>query len=111
MRDDHDPLTPHALGSDQIARLAALARLDLSPDSIGAIQRDLSEILEYVQLLQGVDIEGVEPTIHPVALRAPLREDVARADRLVPHDQIVQNAPRTGDQGRFLVPKVVDRDR
>ncbi|HXR96426.1 MAG TPA: Asp-tRNA(Asn)/Glu-tRNA(Gln) amidotransferase subunit GatC [Terriglobales bacterium] len=89
-----------------IAAVAALAHLDLNPDELARLERELPAILEYVAQLNQIDTTGVEPMSQPLLAGAPLREDEVRpgfsqADALA-------NAPRK-DEGMFQVPAVVSR--
>lgn len=92
---------------DEVRHVARLARLSLSEEELGDMQRRLEAILGHVAELDAVDVEGVEPTFHPVALEAPMRPDV-----LVPslsRDEALAAAPAT-EEGAFSVPQVMEAD-
>jgi len=92
---------------EDVARMAALARLALSRDEISAMTEDLEQILVHVAALDELDTEGVEPTVHGFELATPLRPDVA-VSPLDP-ELAVSNAPaREGTA--FLVPKVLEEE-
>ena len=61
---------------EQVLHVARLSRLRLSDDEVGQMENDLSSILEHVDRLARIDIEGVEPTTHVVPLENVLRDDV-----------------------------------
>jgi aspartyl-tRNA(Asn)/glutamyl-tRNA(Gln) amidotransferase subunit C len=63
------------LSRDDIIKLAALARLDLSDDEIAEYSQELTEILHYVEQLQNVDVTGLEPTNQVTGLANVMRED------------------------------------
>ena len=52
------------LSDTEIQKLAELARLSLNPEELKQFNSDLNAILEYVKVLQGVNVEGVEPMSH-----------------------------------------------
>lgn len=92
---------------DEVARIAQLARLSLSDDEAAAMQRDLARILDYVETLQALDTDGVEPTSHAIAVSTPTRPDEA-SEPLDP-ELAVANAPESVGTA-FLVPKVIDEE-
>ncbi len=90
---------------EQIRWVAHLARLELADDEIAGLARDLNAIVSYVDQLQQLDTEGVEPLAHPLDVRNVFREDAPVASLLV--DEALANAPdRRGDY--FGVPAVLD---
>jgi aspartyl-tRNA(Asn)/glutamyl-tRNA(Gln) amidotransferase subunit C len=93
------------LSLDQIAKIAELARLELSPAAARAMQQQLNGILDMVDRMQSVDTKGVEPMSHPQQAVQRLRDDaVTEADPREKHQSI---APETED-GLYLVPKVIE---
>jgi len=93
------------ISREEVARIAHLARLSLSEDEAGAMAADLDTILGYVQKLQTLDTEGVEPTSHVLPVATPFRPDEPRPS--LPPDAAVRNAPES--QGTaFLVPPVIE---
>ena len=63
---------------DQVLHVAKLARLKLTDDEVDRMAGELSKILGYVETMNELDLEGVEPTSHVVDLTNVLREDVPR---------------------------------
>lgn len=61
---------------------ATLAQLELTDEEIRTFTRQLGDILGYIEELNSVPVEGVEPLLHPLELMTPLREDVAHAPPL-----------------------------
>jgi aspartyl-tRNA(Asn)/glutamyl-tRNA(Gln) amidotransferase subunit C len=85
-----------ALTVDEARWVAHLARLDLSTDELATLTPQLSAILDYVQQLQQINTDGVEPLAHPLPM-----QNVFRADEPAPSltvDEALRNAPRrSGD--------------
>lgn len=63
------------LSRDDILKLARLARLDLTEDEITEYSAELSEILQYVEQLQGIDVNGLQPTNQVTGLTNVMRGD------------------------------------
>jgi aspartyl-tRNA(Asn)/glutamyl-tRNA(Gln) amidotransferase subunit C len=96
-----------ALSLDEVRRVAALARLQLSPDEERLFAGQLSAILDHVRELEGLDVTGVPPMTHALAEG----EAVAlRPDALVPGlttEEALAGAPdREG--GCFKVPRIIE---
>ena len=62
----------------QVMHVAKLARLRVGDDEVDKIAGELSKILEHVETMNELDLEGVQPTSHVVDLTNVLREDVPR---------------------------------
>jgi aspartyl-tRNA(Asn)/glutamyl-tRNA(Gln) amidotransferase subunit C len=94
------------LSQDEVGRIAQLARLALSGDELTLFARQLAGILEYVEQLRQVDTSGVEPTSHPLALTAALRDDQLRPS--LDRHEALRAAPEPDDEaGLFKVPRVL----
>jgi aspartyl-tRNA(Asn)/glutamyl-tRNA(Gln) amidotransferase subunit C len=93
--------------AEQVAHIADLARLSLSPDEAVLMQRDLERILDYVDTLREIETEGVEPTCHPNVTATPTRADEPLSS--ISPEQAVANAPAHSGTA-FLVPKVIDEE-
>jgi aspartyl-tRNA(Asn)/glutamyl-tRNA(Gln) amidotransferase subunit C len=88
-----------------VCRIASLARIRVEPAEIAALQTELNSILGWIEQLNEVDVEGVEPLSGAVHMALKMREDVV-TDGGYP-EKILANAPeRIGDF--FAVPKVVE---
>ena len=94
------------LTREQLASIATLARLDLTPTEIHVYQESLSRILEFVGALERADNANVTPMAHPLpGIAQRLRPDaVTEGDR---HELYQLNAPLTA-AGLYLVPKVIE---
>lgn len=98
-----------SLTEQDTARLAHLARLDLSADERSHITAQLNHFFEIVERMRAVDTAGIEPLYTPLSalenVQLRLREDaVTEADMREAH---MRNAP-AHEAGLFLVPKVID---
>ncbi len=94
-----------AIDENTVRKVAKLARLELAEDRVAPMAKELSGIMAWIEQLNEVDIEGVEPMTSAVAATLPLREDVV-TDGNDPK-RVLANAPRSED-GFFVVPKVVE---
>ena len=86
---------------DQVLHVARLARLRLTDEELERMPGELSKILEHVEKMDELDLEGVEPTTHVVALSNVLRAD--GPDPSLPREQALENAPDPSG-GAFRVP-------
>jgi aspartyl-tRNA(Asn)/glutamyl-tRNA(Gln) amidotransferase subunit C len=84
-----------------VLHVAKLARLKLSDDEVERMARELSGILEHVEHISELDLEGVEPTSHVVALENVLRPDEPRPS--LDRESALEPAPDPAD-GSFRVP-------
>ncbi|MGE5754964.1 MAG: Asp-tRNA(Asn)/Glu-tRNA(Gln) amidotransferase subunit GatC [Planctomycetaceae bacterium] len=94
-----------ALSIDEVAKVALLARLRLSPSELGTFTGQLNSIVEFVAQLQGLDTSNVEPLAHGVEVRNVFRDDLRGPS--LPRAQALANAPSRNDES-FLVPAVLD---
>jgi aspartyl-tRNA(Asn)/glutamyl-tRNA(Gln) amidotransferase subunit C len=93
------------LSREQVQWVAHLARLELSDQELDVMTRQLRNILEYVNQLQQVPTEGVEPMAHPLPIANVFRPDDSELSLSV--DQALANAPaRQGDY--YRVPAVLE---
>jgi aspartyl-tRNA(Asn)/glutamyl-tRNA(Gln) amidotransferase subunit C len=86
---------------DQVLHVARLARLRLSDEEVERMTGELSGILGHVDRIGNLELEGVEPTSHVVALENVWRADLPRPS--LPQDVALANAPEPLD-GAFRVP-------
>jgi aspartyl-tRNA(Asn)/glutamyl-tRNA(Gln) amidotransferase subunit C len=91
--------------SIDINRIASLARLSLTDDERACFQRQLSDVLAYMEKLSELDLEGVEAMSHPHPLQNIFREDVEQDSGDC--DVYLRNAPETRD-GQFALPKILE---
>ena len=90
---------------ETVRKVARLAHIREPEDRLAALAGELSGILQWIEQLNEVDTDGVEPMTSAVALALPMREDVVTegGDAAA----VLANAPKTRD-GFFVVPKVVE---
>jgi aspartyl-tRNA(Asn)/glutamyl-tRNA(Gln) amidotransferase subunit C len=89
-----------------VRKIAALARLELTPEEIDLFSRQLHDILIYADQVQQVDTTGVPPTSHPLAGTAILRADEPRPS--LDRTAVIEQAPGASvKSGLFKVPKVL----
>jgi aspartyl-tRNA(Asn)/glutamyl-tRNA(Gln) amidotransferase subunit C len=86
---------------EQVLHVARLARLELSEQEVERMSGELSTILEHVERISELDLEGVEPTSHVVELENVLRADEPRPSW--PRERVLEQAPDPVD-GAFRVP-------
>ncbi|HET8954658.1 MAG TPA: Asp-tRNA(Asn)/Glu-tRNA(Gln) amidotransferase subunit GatC [Solirubrobacterales bacterium] len=86
---------------DQVLHVAKLARLRLSEEEVESMVGELSGILGHVDRIGNLDLEGVEPTSHVVALENVLRADEPRPS--LPREVALAEAPEPQD-GAFRAP-------
>ncbi|GAB4173564.1 MAG: Asp-tRNA(Asn)/Glu-tRNA(Gln) amidotransferase subunit GatC [Thalassobaculales bacterium] len=88
-----------------VARVAQLARIRVAPEQREGLAAELSGILAWIEQLQAVDTDGVEPMASVVDRLLPERADVV-SDGGIP-EKVLANAPEAA-HGYFVVPKVVE---
>ncbi|NMG53607.1 Asp-tRNA(Asn)/Glu-tRNA(Gln) amidotransferase subunit GatC [Aromatoleum aromaticum] len=94
-----------SLSTEQVRRIATLARIELSDADAEATRGKLNGIFGLIEQMQAVDTTGVEPMSHPQDVAQRLRPDVAtESDRREAFQRI---APQT-EAGLYLVPKVIE---
>ena len=86
---------------EQVLHVARLARLRLTDDEVERMAGELSGILEHVDRISELDLDGVEPTSHVIALENVLRPDEPRPSWS--RDEVLERAPDPA-AGSFRVP-------
>jgi aspartyl-tRNA(Asn)/glutamyl-tRNA(Gln) amidotransferase subunit C len=98
-----------SLNSQDIARIAHLARLELQPAESERMLSQINGFFDIVEKMRAVDTSGIEPLTHPVAavreVQLRLRDDVASEPNAREDNQ--KSAPAV-ERGLFLVPKVIE---
>jgi len=87
-------------------RLANLSKLQFSDEERSAIKCDLQKMLDFIDQINEIDTEGVEPLIHINKNINSFREDVAKS--LITKQEALKNAPKANEDF-FIVPKVIDK--
>jgi aspartyl-tRNA(Asn)/glutamyl-tRNA(Gln) amidotransferase subunit C len=98
------PQTDGALGRDEVAHLADLARIDLDDAELDHLAPQLAVILESVASIRGVAGDDVPPTSHPLPLTNVFRDDVVAP--CLTAEEALAGAPAVEEQ-RFSVPRIL----
>lgn len=94
-----------SLSSDDVSRIARLARIEVTQAEVIAVQQKLNGILALVEQLKAVDTAGVAPMSHAQEVMLRLRDDaVTEGDS---HELFQSIAPQV-EAGLYLVPKVIE---
>jgi len=88
-----------------VDHVARLARLDLSEQERDRMSAELARILEHAELIQALDLDGVEPTSHPLPLVNAFRPD--EAELSLTAEQALSGAPRE-ERRCFRVPRIIE---
>jgi len=93
-----------ALTTQEVRHVALLARIGIDDAGISVLEEELNELFDHIDMLEKLDIEGVEPTIRPNDAVNVMRDDIT-------HDSLgianaMKNAP-AHEQSAFLVPRIV----
>jgi len=94
-----------SVDKDTVRRIARLARLKIEEDRVEPMVAELNGILNWVEQLKEVDVEGVKPMTSAVDHRLKMRDDVVTEPNNA--DALMSNAP-SGEDHFFVVPKVVE---
>jgi aspartyl-tRNA(Asn)/glutamyl-tRNA(Gln) amidotransferase subunit C len=93
------------ISAEEVLNLANLARLELQPEEVERMRRDLAAILGYFGKLSELDTSEVPPTAHVLDIETPLRDDTVKGRLRV--EEAVRNAPQHDDSS-MIVPKVIE---
>jgi aspartyl-tRNA(Asn)/glutamyl-tRNA(Gln) amidotransferase subunit C len=96
-----------SLSRDDVAHVAALARLSLTDDELDLFTTQLGAVLEHAADVEALDVGDVEPTSHPYPLRNVLRRDEVQPG--VERDEVLAQAP-AAESGRFRVPPILGEE-
>lgn len=92
-----------AITEADVRHVAMLARLALTDEQVRTLTAELSGVLGHIDSIRKLDLEGVEPTEHPLAMTNATRADVVRPG--LPRAEALRNAPAT-DGTAFVVPAI-----
>ena len=81
------------LSSQDIKHIATLSRIEPSPEEEEIYREEMSAILDYVQKLDELDTEGVEPIGHITGMINSYREDVSRDESVQEKEALMDNVP------------------
>ena len=94
-----------SIDRDTAAKVAKLARIKVEEDQLDALAGEFNAVLGFIEQLNEVDVEGVEPMVSVTPMRLKRRQDVVTDGGM--QDKILSNAP-DAREGFFAVPKVVE---
>jgi len=92
------------LSTDAVAKVARLARLDLTPDELDRATHQLGDMLDHFADIDALDLSDVEPMNQPYPLVNVMRDDVELPT--LDRDEVLAAAPKHED-GRFWVPPIL----
>ena len=95
------------LTRDNVAKVADLARLNLSEAELERYTEQLGAVLDHAEDVASLDLDGVPPTAHPVPLVNVLRDDVVVEG--VDREEVLSQAPSVEDR-RFRVPAILGEE-
>jgi aspartyl-tRNA(Asn)/glutamyl-tRNA(Gln) amidotransferase subunit C len=90
---------------EDVRKVARLSRIAVPEERLEEMAGELNGILSWIDQLNEVDVEGVEPMTSVVATKLPMRDDVVTDGNI--QEQVLANAPSSQD-GFFVVPKAVE---
>ncbi|KHE90543.1 Glutamyl-tRNA(Gln) amidotransferase subunit C [Candidatus Brocadiaceae bacterium S225] len=93
------------IGIKQIEQVARLSRIKLTDEEKGFFREQLTDILSYVEKLNELDTDGVQPMAYATSLKNVFRED--HQESSFPRQQILELSPSSAN-GFFKVPKVLE---
>jgi aspartyl-tRNA(Asn)/glutamyl-tRNA(Gln) amidotransferase subunit C len=93
------------ISKDDVTKVAELARLEVTEEETEIFTEQLGNILEYIEKLNDLDTDNVEPTSHVLDISTPLRED--KVVKWLSIEEVLQNAPESEDDF-FVVPQVIE---
>jgi len=94
-----------AIDKATVLRIAGLARIEVEESALDGMAEELNGILAWIEQLNEVDTDGVEPMSSVVDMTLPQRDD--EVTDVAARDDLLANAPET-EGGFFVVPKVVE---
>ena len=94
-----------SLSSQDIERIAHLARIRITPADVLDVQGKLDGIFKLIDEMQAVNTQGIEPMSHGLDMVLRLRDDVVTETNH--REKYQKNAPQAAE-GYFLVPKVIE---
>ncbi len=94
------------ISRDQVSHIANLARIRLTDEELTTFQSNLTDVLEYVEQMNEVATDQIEPTAQVTGLVNVAREDVLENEQTLSQDQALLNAPEK-KEGYFKVKAVL----
>ena len=93
-----------SLTREEVERVALLARLELTPDEVATMTRQLSKILDHIEQLSQLDTESVQPMAHAIEMSNVFGDDQIRPG--LTREEALSNAPKR-DEECYRVPAVL----
>lgn len=92
---------------EDVAYVASLAQLELDASAQERLVHEMGEILNYMDKLNALNTDGVEPMMHALELSNVFREDIV--GKSLSRETALKNAPQHDDE-YFIVPKILEND-
>jgi aspartyl-tRNA(Asn)/glutamyl-tRNA(Gln) amidotransferase subunit C len=89
---------------EQVLKIAKLARLEITPAELEKMTGSLNQVVEYMNMLKGIDLKDVEPMLAVDTSSRPLREDEVKPS--LDKEKTFRNAPEV-NLDHFSIPKVI----
>ncbi len=96
-----------AISRDDVAHLAKLARIEMTPAELDHMATELEQILGAVKRVQEVATSDIAPTSHPLSMSNVFRDDVVKPS--LTNDEALSGAPAQADE-RFKVPQILGEE-
>lgn len=96
-----------AMSSEEVARLASLARIELTDDEIARFTGEFDAILDAVASVSEVASDDVPATSHPIPMTNVFRKD--EVTETLTQEEALSGAPEAAD-GRFVVPQILGEE-
>lgn len=93
-----------SLSNDDVLKVANLAKLEFDEQALGRFTEQMAKIVSFVEKLNEVETEGIDPMSHPLGVDSVLRDDLNVPG--LPREDALSNAP-SQDSESFLVPAVL----
>lgn len=90
---------------ENVKKVAFLSRLKIEDDKVEALEKEFNKILNWIDELNEVNVEGVEPLVSVNENNITMREDKVTSENL--QEEVLKNAPLK-EYGYFAVPKVIE---
>jgi aspartyl-tRNA(Asn)/glutamyl-tRNA(Gln) amidotransferase subunit C len=94
-----------SINKDQIKYLSILSRMDIQESEINDVEEKLTKIIDFVDQLQSIDTDEIEPMAHPLNQSQRLRVDKVVEENN--RDKIQKNS-KSIERGMYIVPKVIE---
>ena len=92
------------INEETVKRVGEIARLELTASEISTFAEQLNDVVENFKILDEVNVEGVEPSFHPIKTENVFRED--KAEKCLNRKKVLDTAVHTED-GYIKAPKIV----